>query len=60
MLEGFEVVYGRLIHEVKHVLLKGVVNYVQKRTFEEGVPNPWECFVRTYKYVYQGFYFELQ
>ena len=33
MLKGFEVVYEKLIHEVKRSLLKGVVNYVQKRTF---------------------------
>ena len=60
MLEEFGVLYGRLIHEVKHWVLKGVVSYVQKRTYELDVPNPWECCVKTYKYVYQGFCAELQ
>ena len=31
MLKGFEVVYEKIIHEMKHLALKGVVNYVQKR-----------------------------
>ena len=54
MLEEFEVLYERLIHEVNNEL-KGVVNCVQKHTYELDVPNPWECFVKTYEYVYQGF-----
>ena len=56
----FEVVYERLIYEVKLLVLKGVVNYVRKVTFEPGVPNPCECFVRTNEYVYQDFNFEFQ
>ena len=52
MLEGFEVVYEKLIHEVKHLVLQEVVNYVQKRTNELGEPNPWECFVKTNENVY--------
>ena len=60
MLEEIEVVYERLINEVKHLVLKGVVNYVQKRTYELGVANPWEIFVIIYEDVYHYFYFELQ
>ena len=56
MLEGFEVVYEKLIHEVKHLVQTGVVNSVQKRIY--GVPNSWGCFES--ENVYLDFYFELQ
>ena len=56
----FEVVYGLLIQEVKYSVQKKVVNYVQKRTNERDVPNPWKCPMKTYEFLYQGFYFELQ
>ena len=58
MLKGFGVVYEKLIHEVKHLVQTGVVNSVQKRIYEHGVPNSWGCFGS--KNVYLDFYFELQ
>ena len=40
MSEEYEVLCERLSHEVKHLVLKEVVNYVQKRTYQLVVPTP--------------------
>ena len=43
-VKGFQGVYERLTHGVKNLVLQDIVNYVQKHTYELGVPNPRECF----------------